>query len=286
MRTRVLADVGERFDEIGRRHEEPRLADRAELRYPLSGFERRDRLLRTARTEREQAEGGKCLRAGASQAELDVARKRALGQGVAFVSVSTSCLHPGQNGRRRCRLGRLPRLVEEPERLARLCDRGFPVPGAEVELRPRKERLREVQQEPGLTLQGDRTIRHLARQLVLLEPDERPRDAERVRVSVWCFRRRLHRGERGVASSRSSGDGATHAQGHEVDEVVLAGRKQRQCPLDLVDRHLRFEAIDTELRCEEEQRSGTPPVDLDQSLRMSGERTVCALEIPLAGAEI
>ena len=133
---------------------------------------------------------------------------------------------------------------------------------------------------------ADRAVRHLARHVVLLEPDQRPGDAQRVRMPV----RRVHRGscrcERRVASAVSAGHRAAHAQSHEVDELVLAVWQQCEDTFDLVGGRFSFETEDAELQRQEQHRRRASAVGVGQELRVSHERTVCPLEISLAHAEI
>ena len=118
-RTSLVTGASERFDEIRRGQQKPRLADAAELRDALDSLERSDRLLGSALPEREEAEGGESVRGGAAQAELDVARKRTLRERPALVGVTAGAVHAGEDTRGGGGLGGLLRLLEQLECLRR-----------------------------------------------------------------------------------------------------------------------------------------------------------------------
>ncbi len=142
-------------------------------------------------------------------------------------------------------------LLEEIKGLLAGRHRRGPIARAELELGEGEQALREIEEKSRFPLDLDGARDHVSRSVVLLQPDERPGDAERVRMSVRCARGRRGGRERRVPRAVPAGDGLAHGQRRQVHDLVLSRGKQREGPLHLVDGDLRLEAVDTELGCEQ-----------------------------------
>ena len=269
----------------GRRQQEPRLADAAERRDALGRLERSDRLLGPAKPS--------ARRPSAASAWADALRRpnsTSLAR-ARWASAGTPprCRAPPPYARAPPRPTQ-PRSAAASPRTARAprCRRGsrFPSHRCGSPAPPEAEATaggRAGSRPRAGSASG--AIRHLARHVVILEPDERPGDAQRVRMAVRRAGRSGRCGESRVAGIAPAGHGAAHAQGDKVNELVLAGRKQRKGTLDLVDGHApRGDRCGASTRGEATSPRGA--VDLDQPLRMSRQRTMRAFEVAFAHAEV
>jgi len=190
-RTRCIVGANVRFDQVRGRVDDPRFADLTVTENALDWLERNDRLRGIAASQLEQADSGVCISRRHQQTGCGVGREGLSRVEEALLVASERCLDTCDSCAGVAPLRRYSRLLEQRNRLVRVGQCRHPPPDAEVELGECVQRLRQVAQRAAISLHPDSPRQDRPCCVVLLDPDERPRDGGAVSVPRADARRDL-----------------------------------------------------------------------------------------------